>query len=234
MSVLAGTVATAFAFDIGRSAMRRPRLHATVWTVAMAFFALATWALAAGLALGWSSSSFRVFYFFGAIANIPLLAAGSVALGGGERWGRRAVAVTAAFIVLGGLATVAAELPGPVPDAGVPEGSELFAFGLEAAGITLPGPRVFAVAAGAVGTVVIVGFALATAVRVRTSNRRLATGNVLIVLGALAPAAGGSLTAVGEGSGLALSLLVGSALLYAGYRLAGSARRPAATVIGPG
>ena len=63
-----------------------------------------------------------------------------------------------------------------------------------------------------------------SAVRSWSSNRRLAGGNLLIVLGALAPAAGGSLTAVGEGGGLALSLLLGAALLYSGYRMAVSAR----------
>jgi hypothetical protein len=130
------------------------------------------------------------------------------------------------FLVLGALATVGADATGVVPVAGIPEGSELFAFGIERGGVTLPGPRVFAIIAGSAGTLIIVGFSLVTAVSVRRSNRRLAAGNLLIVLGALTPAFGGSLTALGEGGGLALSLLGGAALLYAGYRIAVSARRP--------
>ncbi|HSF85983.1 MAG TPA: hypothetical protein VLG28_10075, partial [Acidimicrobiia bacterium] len=117
-----------------------------------------------------------------------------------------------------------APLQGPVDLVGIPEGSELFAFTFEIGGITAPGPRVFAVIAGSLGTLVIVFFAAMSAVRSWSSNRRLAGGNLLIVLGALAPAAGGSLTAVGEGGGLALSLLLGAALLYSGYRMAVSAR----------
>jgi hypothetical protein len=226
LAVLAAGVASVFAFDIGRSARRRPRLHAQVWTVAMAAFALATWALAAGLGLGWNEPLFRIFYLLGAIANIPLLATGSVALAAGERAGRRMARVVAVFIGLGALATLLAPLEAEVELVGIPEGSELFAFTFELGGMTLPGPRVFAVIAGSLGTLVIVFFAAMSAARSWSTNRRLAAGNVLIVLGALAPAVGGSLTAVGEGGGLALSLLVGAALLYTGYRLAVSARAP--------
>ncbi len=228
MAVLAGIVASAFAIDLGRSALRRPRLHARVWATAMGFYAVATWALAAGLAFGWSEPLFRTFYFFGAIANIPLLAAGSVALVAGEQWGRRFLLGVGVFIVLGAAATVAGDATGALPVTGIPEGSELFAFGIDAGGVTLPGPRVFAIIAGSVGTLVIVGFSLVTAVRVRRSNRRLAIGNLLIIAGALAPALGGSLTALGEGGGLAISLLVGATLLYAGYRTAISARHTVA------
>jgi hypothetical protein len=224
LAVIAAAVASAFAVDIGRSALRRPRLHAQVWSVAMAAFALATWALAAGLSLGWSEPLFRIFYLLGAIANIPLLATGSVALVAGEPTGRRMARGVAVFVGLGALATLLAPLQGPVDLVGIPEGSELFAFTFEIGGITAPGPRVFAVIAGSLGTLVIVFFAAMSAVRSWSSNRRLAGGNLLIVLGALAPAAGGSLTAVGEGGGLALSLLLGAALLYSGYRMAVSAR----------
>ncbi len=224
LAVLAAAVASAFAVDLSRSAVQRPRLHAKVWAVAMTFFALATWALAAGLGLGWTVPIFRAFYWLGAIANIPLLAAGSVALSAGETWGRRMAAVVAVFIALGGVVTLLAPLNQPVTGVAVPEGSELFDFTVEIGTVTVPGPRVFAVVAGSVGTLLIVGFAATSAIRAWPGNRRLSLGNVLIVVGALAPALGGSLTALGEGGGLAVSLLVGAVLLYAGYRVAVSAR----------
>ncbi len=224
LAVLAAAVATAFAVELARSAARRPRLHARVWAVAMGMYAVATWALVAGLTAGWTSAGFRVFYLFGAIANIPFLAAGSVALVVGERAGRRFALAVAGFVVLGAIAVVAAPLRSAVAAVGIPEGSELFAFGIEVGSATVPGPRVFAVIAGAVGTVVLIGFALVSAARAWLPNRRLAVGNLLIVGGALAPALGGSLTALGAGAGLALSLLVGAVLLYGGYRMAGAAR----------
>ena len=64
----------------------------------------------------------------------------------------------------------------------------------------------------------------------------LAVGNLLIVAGVLAPALGGSLTALGEGTALAFSLLVGAVLLWFGYHVAVSARRdhrrPAVSAVG--
>lgn len=227
LAVVAGVVATAFAFELARSAMRRPRFHARVWAAAMTLYALATWALAAGLAFGWSAATFKVFYLFGAIANIPFLAAGSVALAMGEDWGRRFAMGVTVFVLLGAAAVLAAPLRGPVAEVGVPEGSELFDFELAVGSLTLPGPRVFAVVSGAVGTSVLVGFALTSAVRAWRTNRRLSAANLLIVGGAISPAVGGSLTALGEGGGLALSLVVGAVLLYAGYRVAVAARRDA-------
>jgi len=225
LSVVAAVVATGFAVELGRGAVRRPRFHAAVWAVAMGWYAIATWALAVGLWVGWTGAGFRIFYLFGAIANIPFLAAGSVALGAGERTGRRFAVAVAVFVALGAVAVVAAPLRTAPDTIGVPEGSELFAFGIDAGPVTLPGPRVFAVIAGALGTVVLVGFAAASAVRAWRTNRRLAASNLLIVGGAVAPATGGSLAALGEGAALAMSLLVGAVLLYLGYRIAGAARQ---------
>ena len=44
----------------------------------------------------------------------------------------------------------------------------------------------------------------------------------------LVPAFGGSLTALGESAALAVSLAIGIILLRAGYRMASTARAPAA------
>ena len=224
LAVVAAVVASWFCFELWRSWRLTQRLHTEIWTGAFAAYALATWALVAGLAIGWTSFSFRSFYFFGAVANIPLLAAGSIALSN-ERAGRIAVKVTALWIVFGFFAVFLAPFARPLPAAGIPEGSEVFGFTFMIDALTLPGPRVFAAVAGAVGTIIVVGLALASAVRSRSVSRRRAYGNLLIVAGALAPAFGGSLTALGESAALSISLLVGIALLYWGYRLASSARR---------
>ncbi|MBA2338459.1 MAG: hypothetical protein H0V96_12020 [Acidimicrobiia bacterium] len=235
LAVLAALVATWFAVELGRSYLSRRRFHAGVWAAALGLFAAASLSLAVGLGFGWDQADFRLFYLLGGIANIPLLAAGSVALVVGDTAGRRFKDGVVVFAILGAIVTLAAPISGTFPGEGVPEGSELFAFTIEMGGVTVPGPRVFAIIAGAVGTVVVVGLALMSAWRFRRSNRRLAGGNLLITAGALAPAFGGTLTAIGEGSGFALSLLVGVVLLYAGYRLATSGRRaatPAAAAAG--
>ena len=191
----------------------------------MAFtaYALAMWAMVFGLAFGWTSFSFRSFYFFGAIANIPLLAAGSIALRS-DKGGRRALNVVSLWLVFGFFATFLSPLVESLPVASIPEGSDVFGFTFAIEALTLPGPRMFAAISGAVGTIVIIVLALVSAARSWRSVRRLAYGNLLIVAGALVPAFGGSLTALGESAALTLTLTVGIMLLWAGYSLASTAR----------
>lgn len=224
LSLLAALVATGFALELGRDWRRRGRPHAAIWSVAVGAFALATWALFAGLAFGWNETIFRIFYYVGAIANIPLFAAGSVYLVLGPRVGRRFLTVVLVWLGAGAVAVFAAPVEGSLATLEIPEGSDLLGFTASIGAVTVPGPRFFAAFSGAVGTVIVVGLGLYSVFRSWASNRRLAVGNLLIVAGVLAPALGGSLTALGEGTGLALSLLVGAVLLWMGYRVAVSAR----------
>ncbi|HHC08030.1 MAG TPA: hypothetical protein ENK55_04875 [Actinobacteria bacterium] len=225
LALLAAVAATGFAAELFRSWRSRPRAHAGMWSLAMGAYALATWALFVGLAAGWSPAVFRTFYYLGAIVNIPFLAAGSVFLVVGPRAGRRFLTVAAVWALLGLGAVVVAPTAHRIEPGTLPEGSELFPFVVAVGGLSLPGPRLFAAVSGAVGTLVIVGLAAWSAVRFFSSNRRLALGNLLIVAGTLAPAVGGTSTALGEAGFFALSLLVGAVLLWSGYRVASSAPR---------
>ncbi len=220
LAAVAAVFATGFALELFTSYKKRPRAHALVWTGAMAAYALATWALVIGLGFGWTEASFKAFYFLGAIANVPLLAAGSVYLVLGDRIGRWFLTGALVWIGLGFVLVTTSPLSGALDAGGIPEGRDLFG---------AVGPRVVAAVSGAVGTIVIVGLAIYSAVRFWNVNRRLATGNVLIMLGVLAPAFGGTLTGLGESSGLAYSLLVGAVLLWSGYRVASGSRRPKTT-----
>jgi hypothetical protein len=127
--------------------------------------------------------------------------------------------------LLGAAATWLAPLTGSTTTDGIPEGKELFDFIIEVGGVSVPGPRVFAAAAGGLATLIIVGLAAYSAMKFWTSNRRLASGNLLIVFGTLAPAFGGSLTALGEAAGFAVALLIGAVLLWTGYRVATGSRQ---------
>lgn len=220
----AALVATAFAVDLYRSWRRRRRLHAEVWTLAFACYALASWALFVGLASGWTSLSFRLFYFFGGIANIPFLAAGSVALVVSERAARRFLTPTVLWVLFGFFSTFLAPFVTALPPDGIPEGSDIFEFTFALEALTLPGPRLFAAISGGVGTIVIVALSVVTIVRVRRTNRQLAVANIYIIVGVLVPALGGTFTALGESAGLSLSLMIGISLLWLGYRKAVAAR----------
>jgi hypothetical protein len=110
--VFAALAATGFAIDLALSYRIRPRRHAGIWAVAMGLYAIATWSLAVGLIAGWGEVSFMSFYYFGAIANIPLLAAGSVHLNTSSRFARGFTIGVIVFLVLGGVAVLAAPVGG--------------------------------------------------------------------------------------------------------------------------
>lgn len=223
LAVVGAAIATALAIELFVGWRSRKRLHAELWAIAFGAYAVATWALAAGLALGWTSFSFRTFYYLGAIANISLLAVGSVALWR-ERVAKRVLPVVNLWLVFGFFATFLAPFVSALPSEGVPEGSEVFDFTFMIEALTLPGPRLFAAVSGAIGSIVIITLAVVSAAQSWRPNRRLAYGNLLIVGGVLIPAFGGSLTALGESSALAISLAAGITLLWWGYHMASSAR----------
>lgn len=223
LSVIGALVATWLAAQLFRTWRIRRRLHAEIWTMAFTAYALAMWAMVFGLAFGWTSFSFRSFYFLGAIANISLLAAGSIALHS-DKGGRRALKVVTLWLVFGFFATFLSPLVESLPVSSIPEGSDVFGFTFPIEALTLAGPRLFAAISGAVGSLVIIGLALVSAVRSWKTMRRLAYGNLLIMAGALVPAFGGSLTALGESAALTVSLTLGIVLLWAGYGLASTAR----------
>jgi hypothetical protein len=224
LSIVGASVATWLAIEVLRSWFRSRRLHAEIWAIAFGAYALATWALAVGLGLGWTSFNFRSFYFLGAIANIALLAAGSIALHS-VTWGKRAMNFTALWLVFGFFATFLAPFTQMLPESGIPEGSEVFGFTFALEALTLPGPRMFAAISGAVGSIIIIVLAIITVARSWNSMRRLAYGNLLIVAGTLVPATGGSLTALGESAALSLTLTLGILLLWWGYTMASGSKR---------
>ena len=223
LPVIGASVATWLAIELFRSWRKSKRLHSEIWALAFAAYALATWALAAGLGFGWTSLSFRLFYYLGAIANISLLAAGSVALQS-NTWGVRALRVTALWLVFGFFATFLAPFTESLPATGVPEGSDVFGFTFAIDALTLPGPRLFAAISGAVGSIIIIVLSGITVGRSWKTMRRLAYGNLLIFAGVIVPATGGSLTALGESAALSLTLTVGIVLLWAGYSMASGSR----------
>src|ERR1700730_7875522 len=90
VSVGATLVALAFAMSTFERWMARRRRHELAWSGALALFVVAAAALAAGGGRGWDGPTFRTFYLFGAILNVPFLALGTVYLLWGVRAGDRA------------------------------------------------------------------------------------------------------------------------------------------------
>src|SRR5205085_2154299 len=83
----AGLVALAFCMSTFERWLRSRRRHELAWTLSLVMFTLGSGALWLGAANGWSGPTFRAFYLFGAILNVPFLALGTVYLLGGRRVG---------------------------------------------------------------------------------------------------------------------------------------------------
>ncbi|HEY4377583.1 MAG TPA: hypothetical protein VGM93_10505, partial [Acidimicrobiales bacterium] len=210
-------------------ARRRP--HEAVWSISLFLFAAGSLALLAATGLGWDQWSFRAFYLFGGILNVPFLALGTVYLLAGEQVGRRA---TQAVVVLAAFATgviLMAPLHGRIDPHAFPDGKDHF-------GVL---PRVLAgVGSGVAATVIIAG-ALWSAWRLlrhRTSGGavsagRLAAANVLIAVGTLVISAKQLFEALGDKeTAFAAAVAVGILLIFVGFLLTNT-EAPAATTAAP-
>jgi len=218
LAVGAALVALAFGLSTFERWLVRRRQHELLWSVALALFSLAAFALAAGAAIGWSGASFRLFYLFGAIANVPFLAAGTVALLGGRRWGDPAGAGAALFAAFAAGVMATAGFTHALPQAELAQGSQVL-------GVL---PRVLAAVASGGGALVVFGGAAYSAVR-RRHERRLLLGNVLIAAGTALLGASGLLNSVFDAmTGFAVTLVLGITVLFAGFLVASGPlrRRP--------
>jgi hypothetical protein len=173
---------------------RRPELAA--WAAGLGAYALAAGALAWGAAAGWSDAAFRVYYLGGALLTAALLGTGSLLLVGVRR-------VRVAALVYVGLAigvAIAVPLQGRITGTEIPEAQDALDF--------WPA-RVLAILGNSLGTLAVVGVALAT-------FRARPRGNALILLGIAVAAIGSGLAGLGIGA-LAPAIAVAVILLYAGF-----------------
>lgn len=215
LAAAATLVALAFAMSTFERWLSRRRPHELAWSVALAMFSLASAALATGAALGWGPVTFRLFYLFGAIANVPFLALGTVYLLGRRRTADLcAVAVVMVFAFAAGVVAVA-PFTAPLPRGELARGSEVFG----------PLPRVLAATASGIGALVVIAGAVWSAARVRTA--RLVLANSLIAIGTVVTGASGLLNSVlDEMTGFAVTLVAGISLIFAGFLMATALPRP--------
>lgn len=206
----ATVVALAFTLATFERWVARRRPQELAWSAALALFTLGALSLWLGASLGWAPWSFRLFYLFGAIANVPVLALGSIYL-----LSRRAghVAAGSLAVGLGFAAGVMAITPvGVINATELPQGSDVLG----------ALPRVLAAACSAGGALTVFLVALSSVLR-----RRRVIGNALIAAGTALLSASGLLNSVlGEMDAFAVTLAAGVSVLFAGFLA--SSRGPAA------
>jgi hypothetical protein len=216
-------LSAAFAMSTFERWVARRRPHELVWTISLVMFALGSACLWLGGAIGWSEWTFKGFYLFGAILNVPYLALGTVYLLGGRRWGDPSTAVVSLLAAFAAGVVVAVPPVAAIGGSVLPQGSTVFSVG----------PRVAAgVGSGVAATVIFAG-AIWSAVRLLRSRRhatptppgglspgRLAAANLFIAAGTLILSAGGILnSAIDAMNAFAVSLVVGIAVIFVGFLL---------------
>jgi hypothetical protein len=204
-------VAVAFAVSLFERWLVRRRPHELAWAVALVLFGCGSLSLWAGATLGWHGWSFRLFYAFGAVVNVPFLALGTVELLL-PRFApvvRAAVALACAFAF--GVIVVA-PFTSSIPLNTLPQGSDVFG----------PLPRILAAVFSGVGALVVFAGAATSAVRLARgrATRELAIGNAVIALGTVILSLSGLLnSALGEMQAFSVTLTVGVTVLFAGFLL---------------
>ena len=212
--LLAAAVAAVFAAQLARRFVSRRRPFEGLWVVALAMFAVASFAMFLGVATGWGPAEFRVYWLLGAVLNVPFLFAGELYL----LAHRRALADWAlAALLVGTVFATWKVMTAPVDAAALakalPLGKEVF--GDESAAYRIAQiyafPAYFLLLGGIVWS--------AWQMRRQPQLRSRTAGTLAIAIGA-------TIVAIGSGIGagfdivplFSVSLAAGVTVMYAGFR----------------
>jgi hypothetical protein len=222
LAAAAALVALAFALSTFERWLAKRRRHELAWTVALLLFSLAAAVLGVGVGVGWSEPVFRLYFLFGAVANVPFLALGTVYLLGGPGRGDRWAAAVALAVAFGAGVVAVAPFRHPLPvHELIPQGSEVFG----------PLPRVLAAVYSGGGAMVVFGGAAWSAWRFRRG--RMVAANLLIAAGTATLSASGLLNSVADAmTAFAITLVAGITVLFAGFLVASAGPRPVLRVDG--
>jgi hypothetical protein len=205
-ALVAALCATSLVWD----AIHRPRPERITWALAFIVFALAAAAEVIGATLGWSPLLARIYYLCGAVLVVGVLALGELYL----LFPGKLPSFTT------GLALLVAALAATVVWSAPIDQQRLQAEGWHA---IERGPVLIAlaVALNAGGTAILAGGALfsAWAMRGKPELRRRAAGCLLIALGTLTVASGGTLTRLGRPEYLYLAMSAGVVVIFSGILL---------------
>jgi hypothetical protein len=210
-------ITLAFAGAVLGRFLRRRRLHLLFWGLGLVMYVSGTFC-EAYLALRWNAIGLRVWYLAGAMLTAAWLARGTLYL--------LVRKVNLAHALMLGLALVSVIAVGAVFTA--PLNASAFNVSLPLSSqyraiMTRSGLIVLlTILPNTYGTVVLVGGAIWSAWlfwRKQVLPQRM-IGNIFIAMGALFPAAGGTLVKLGLGDWLYASELLGAILMFVGFWLA--------------
>ena len=203
-----------FAFLLFRRYLDRRGPHLLLWGIGMIFYGIGGFCEAYYGAFGWNPLIFRLWYLFGAILVAAWLGQGTVYLLARRKWANALMLLLALASLYAAFRVFSAELDPSLMTTSVHTGSELSGHA-----IVTPGVRSLTPFFNLYGTVTLVGGALYSAWifwRKRVLLHRT-IGNILIAVGALLPAFGGSFSRMGFSGALYVSELLGAIFLFIGF-----------------
>ena len=216
LPVAAALLALLFSLLLGRSYRRRPAGEKLLWGAGFALFAVAAGCEAVAQGSGWSPGLFRAYYLTGGVLAVAYLGAGSAWLHLSRRARDLLVGALAVATIAGAISVLVAPVhggalattgPARPPDNGALGGHAFL----------------WAVALNSLGTISLVGGALYSIVR-----RQRVRASLWIGSGALVIALATSMSRAGDYSLMYLGELVGIALMFFGFTLAGQPKKPKA------
>jgi hypothetical protein len=202
------------AFMLFRRYLVRRGPHLLLWGIGMVFYGIGGFCEGYYGAFGWNPLIFRLWYLAGAILVAAWLGQGTVYLLARRRWANVLMVLLALGSLYAAFRVFTATLDPSLMTTSVHTGSELSGHAIMTSGVRGLTP-IF----NLYGTITLVGGALYSAWifwRKRILLHRT-IGNILIAMGALLPAFGGSFSRMGFSNALYVSELLGAILLFIGF-----------------
>ena len=185
-----------------------------LWGIGMVFYGIGGFCEAYYGAFGWHPLVFRLWYLFGAILVAAWLGQGTVYLLARRRWADVLMLILSAASLFALIRVFTAELDPSLMTTSVHTGSELSGHAIVTSGV-----RVLTPFFNLYGTVTLVGGAVWSAwifFRKRILLHR-AIGSILIAVGAIFPALGGTFSRFGVAGALYPGELLGAIVMFAGF-----------------
>lgn len=207
-------VSLVFSAAVFQRYFKRRGSHLLLWGIGMIMYAIGGACEAAFGAFGFSPLGFKLWYLFGAVLVAAWLGQGTVYLLARKKVAHVLMALLLVGSVYAAVRVFSAQLDPTLMTSSVHTGSEL-----SGKAITTPGVRGLTPIFNLYGTVTLVGGAMYSAYifwRKRVLLNRT-IGNILIAVGAIAPAFGGAFSRFGIPSALYLGELLGAVVMFVGF-----------------
>ena len=214
LPLTASVISFIFAIIVFKRYLNRRGPHLLLWGIGLVFYGIGGFCEFYYGAFGWNSLIFRLWYLCGAILVAAWLGQGTVYLLAKRRLANILMVLLALGSLYAAIRVFTAQLDPTLMTTGLHTGSELSGHA-----IITPGIRALTPIFNLYGTVTLVGGALYSAWifwRKRVLLHRT-IGNLLIAVGALAPAFGGAFSRFGISGALYWGELLGVILLFIGF-----------------